>query len=239
MDDWSSRRVVRRPFGMASRRHQITTIMNCIVAVMRVSSEMVANVVNAVMPGICLSHGQMNTVANMAKVLSFGRISPAAILHCAWSWQPVTWGSLHSQSSSMNWKLIVYFAFDRYFEFRICDNLAAKQDCLDKHLLKLAGGTPSMPQPNDLSTRFYPRNGSRIYDIKGKLPNGKRIEWFLGQFCQLLILDFPIFRIAQVLSVQTVFYNGATWLAIIGEHAKMERERLVVGHKKSSALVPT
>lgn len=61
----------------------------------------------------------------------------------------------------------------RYFEFRVCPEIAAKQDCLDKYLLELSGGTPSMPQPNDLSTRFYPRNGSRIYEIKGNLPNGK------------------------------------------------------------------
>lgn len=63
----------------------------------------------------------------------------------------------------------------RYFEFRLCPELAAKQDCLDKHLLELTGGTPSMPLPNDLSTRFYPRNGSRIYEIKGKLPAGEFI----------------------------------------------------------------
>lgn len=50
--------------------------------------------------------------------------------------------------------------------------MAAKQDCLDKHLLELLGGTPSIPQPGDLNTRFYPRNGSRIYDIKARLPEG-------------------------------------------------------------------
>lgn len=59
-----------------------------------------------------------------------------------------------------------------YFEFRVCPELAAPQICLDKHLLELMGGSPSVAQPNDLSTRFYPRNGSRIYEITGKLPNG-------------------------------------------------------------------
>lgn len=59
-----------------------------------------------------------------------------------------------------------------YFEFRVCPELAASQSCLDKHLLELMGGTPSVPQPSDLSTRFYPRNGSRIYEITGKLPSG-------------------------------------------------------------------
>lgn len=59
-----------------------------------------------------------------------------------------------------------------YFEFRVCPELAAPQSCLDKHLLELMGGSPSVPQPNDMSTRFYPRNGSRIYEITGKLPSG-------------------------------------------------------------------
>lgn len=61
-----------------------------------------------------------------------------------------------------------------YFEFRVCPNLAAKQECLDKHLLELIGGTPSIPQPSDLKNRFYPRNGSRIYDIKARLPPGAK-----------------------------------------------------------------
>lgn len=54
----------------------------------------------------------------------------------------------------------------------MCPDIAAKQDCLDKYLLELLSGNPSVPHPNDLSTRFYPRNGSRIYEIKGKLPDG-------------------------------------------------------------------
>lgn len=60
----------------------------------------------------------------------------------------------------------------RYFEFRVCPEIAAKQECLDKHVLELLGGSPNVPHPNDLSTRFYPRNGSRIYEIKGRLPDG-------------------------------------------------------------------
>lgn len=59
-----------------------------------------------------------------------------------------------------------------YFEFRLCDNVQADQDCLDKHLLKVLGGSPSTSGPNDLETRFYPRNGSRIYEIKTALPDG-------------------------------------------------------------------
>ncbi|XP_058447916.1 uncharacterized protein LOC131428200 [Malaya genurostris] len=57
-----------------------------------------------------------------------------------------------------------------YFEFRICDSVKAQQDCLDKHLMKILSGTPSVTNPNDLKTRFYPRNGSRIYDMKAELP---------------------------------------------------------------------
>ncbi|XP_050070224.1 uncharacterized protein LOC126558278 [Anopheles maculipalpis] len=69
-----------------------------------------------------------------------------------------------------------------YFEFRICDNVQAKQDCLDKHLMKIVSGTPSIPHPNDLKTRFYPRNGSRIYDMKAELPadlncNNCVVQW--------------------------------------------------------------
>lgn len=60
-----------------------------------------------------------------------------------------------------------------YFEFRLCPSVQATQDCLDKNVLKIIGGTPSgTQQPSDLDTRFYPRNGSRIYDIRGVLPEG-------------------------------------------------------------------
>ncbi|XP_011188170.2 uncharacterized protein LOC105215758 [Zeugodacus cucurbitae] len=59
-----------------------------------------------------------------------------------------------------------------YFEFRICPQQAAKQDCLDQHLLKINSGLPSQSMPTDLETRFYPRNGSLIYDIKVQLPTG-------------------------------------------------------------------
>lgn len=66
-----------------------------------------------------------------------------------------------------------FISISRYFEFRMCPNPAAKQDCLDKNLLQLISGVPSVPQPNDLTTRFYPRNGSRIYEIKALLPEGE------------------------------------------------------------------
>jgi hypothetical protein len=57
-----------------------------------------------------------------------------------------------------------------YFEFRVCDKVAADDECLDKHVLEVVSGAPSSPMPSDLKTRFYPRNGSRIYEIKAKLP---------------------------------------------------------------------
>lgn len=62
--------------------------------------------------------------------------------------------------------------FRRFFEFRICDNVKGKQECLDQHLLELLGGTPSSPQAGDLNTRFYPRHGSVTYQIKARLPQG-------------------------------------------------------------------
>lgn len=72
-----------------------------------------------------------------------------------------------------------------YFEFRLCPSVQATQDCLDKNVLKIIGGTPSgTPQPSDLDTRFYPRNGSRIYDIRGVLPEG---EFFVFSFPQIEI----------------------------------------------------
>jgi len=60
-----------------------------------------------------------------------------------------------------------------YFEFRLCPEPDAKQDCLDRHLLKILSGSPAVPAPNDLETRFYPRNGSRIYEMKAQLPDIK------------------------------------------------------------------
>ncbi|XP_068158063.1 uncharacterized protein [Drosophila tropicalis] len=57
-----------------------------------------------------------------------------------------------------------------YFEFRLCPKPNAKQSCLDENVLHILGGSPAQPTPTDLDTRFYPRNGSRIYDIKARLP---------------------------------------------------------------------
>ncbi|XP_070073557.1 uncharacterized protein [Drosophila takahashii] len=58
-----------------------------------------------------------------------------------------------------------------YFEFRICPNQIAKQFCLDQNVLLILEGSPSQPIPSDLNIRFYPRNGSRIYEIKARLPD--------------------------------------------------------------------
>ncbi|KAL5274619.1 hypothetical protein ACFFRR_000984 [Megaselia abdita] len=57
-----------------------------------------------------------------------------------------------------------------FFEFRVCPDVKAKQDCLDKNILEIADGSPKISAPDDLHTRFYPRNGSRIYEIIAKLP---------------------------------------------------------------------
>ncbi|XP_043064454.1 uncharacterized protein LOC108100432 isoform X2 [Drosophila ficusphila] len=58
-----------------------------------------------------------------------------------------------------------------YFEFRLCPNHTAKQLCLDQNILTILDGSPSQPYSSDLDTRFYPRNGSRIYEIYARLPN--------------------------------------------------------------------
>ena len=63
-----------------------------------------------------------------------------------------------------------------YFEFRLCDDINARQTCLDKNILKIRSGTPSVTLPKDLETRFYPRNGSRIYEIKAQLPDSKFVR---------------------------------------------------------------
>lgn len=63
------------------------------------------------------------------------------------------------------WLMIQFY---RYFEFRLCPNPQAKQECLDKHLLQLINDFSKDP-----TTKFYPRNGSTIYEIKAILPKGK------------------------------------------------------------------
>nr|XP_032288888.1 uncharacterized protein LOC6629308 [Drosophila virilis] len=58
-----------------------------------------------------------------------------------------------------------------YFEFRLCPKPSAKQSCLDQNVLHIISGSPSQRSPTDLDSRFYPRNGSRIYEIKAQLPD--------------------------------------------------------------------
>uniref|UniRef100_A0A1B0D6C3 Chitin-binding type-4 domain-containing protein n=1 Tax=Phlebotomus papatasi TaxID=29031 RepID=A0A1B0D6C3_PHLPP len=60
-----------------------------------------------------------------------------------------------------------------YFEFRLCPDPAGKQDCLDENLLEILSGSPAVLNVDDPSTRFYPRNGSRVYEIRARLPEGK------------------------------------------------------------------
>ncbi|XP_046865597.1 uncharacterized protein LOC111518739 isoform X2 [Drosophila willistoni] len=106
-----------------------------------------------------------------------------------------------------------YLKFDciRYFEFRLCPKPNAKQSCLDENVLHILGGSPAQPTPTDLDTRFYPRNGSRIYDIKARLPK---------------------------MTATNVCFNCAMWPAIIGECATMVMVLLAVVHRRSSAPVP-
>lgn len=136
----------------------------------------------------------MNTVESMDLVWLYGNIVPDHQWQYASNWPQVTWGKLNFINKQINFlfltmrsswsskhKKILIFLY-RHFEFRLCPNAKAKQDCLDKYLLELLGGSPSVPQPNDLKTRFYPRNGSRIYEIKAKLPEGKCWIFFSSNF---------------------------------------------------------
>ncbi|XP_047538540.1 uncharacterized protein LOC125072076 [Vanessa atalanta] len=50
-----------------------------------------------------------------------------------------------------------------YFEFRVCDDpKATDQDCMDKSILHLEGKA---------ETKYYPREGNRIYEMKYQLPD--------------------------------------------------------------------
>ncbi|XP_050353388.1 uncharacterized protein LOC126775462 [Nymphalis io] len=50
-----------------------------------------------------------------------------------------------------------------FFEFRVCDDpKATDQDCMDKSILHLAGKA---------ETKYYPREGNRIYEMKYQLPD--------------------------------------------------------------------
>ncbi|OWR55034.1 putative eukaryotic translation initiation factor 3 theta subunit [Danaus plexippus plexippus] len=51
-----------------------------------------------------------------------------------------------------------------FFEFRVCDKLKdTDQECMDKHVLNLEGKS---------DTRYYPREGNKIYEMKYQLPEG-------------------------------------------------------------------
>lgn len=55
-----------------------------------------------------------------------------------------------------------------YFEFRICNDPASnEQDCMDKHVLHLQGKE---------DTKFYPKEGNAIYEMKYQLPEGLQCE---------------------------------------------------------------
>lgn len=68
-----------------------------------------------------------------------------------------------------------------YFEFRICPNLSSNQECFDKYLLTILGGSPSSSKPSDLHTRFYPRSGSQTYEIRARLPAGTHITNYFNK----------------------------------------------------------
>ncbi|XP_075983959.1 uncharacterized protein LOC142981747 [Anticarsia gemmatalis] len=51
-----------------------------------------------------------------------------------------------------------------FFEFRVCEEpKGTTQECLDKYVLKLDGRD---------STKYYPKDGNKVYEMKYKLPEG-------------------------------------------------------------------
>lgn len=51
-----------------------------------------------------------------------------------------------------------------FFEFRVCeDPKTTTQDCLDKYVLQLDGKD---------SSKYYPKDGNKVYEMKYKLPEG-------------------------------------------------------------------
>ncbi|XP_044261454.1 uncharacterized protein LOC123009310 [Tribolium madens] len=56
-----------------------------------------------------------------------------------------------------------------YFTFAVCpDYKRATQKCLDKHILKLV--KPQEGVDHDHATRYYPKEGNKVYEMKYRLP---------------------------------------------------------------------
>lgn len=96
-----------------------------------------------------------------------------------------------------------------YFEFRLCDDINARQICLDKNILSIISGAPFVKKPSDLQTRFYPRNGSQIYEIKAQLPKGVVSKYYslFTNFNNLIIIDLE----CQHCVLQWKYIAGNNW----------------------------
>lgn len=96
-----------------------------------------------------------------------------------------------------------------YFEFRLCEDINAKQECLDRNVLTVVKGSPSSSQPNDLPKRFYPRNGSRIYEIQAQLPRSTLSMKYSGQIIHLK--PFLIDLECEHCVIQWKYMAGNNW----------------------------
>ncbi|XP_062121789.1 uncharacterized protein LOC133835752 [Drosophila sulfurigaster albostrigata] len=135
---------------MGFKHHQIIMIMNYTAEASPVSgSEMVGNAESVEMHGTYLSHDPMKMEVNGGQAVIVRSYFP---------------------SSEITIRVELTASHMGYFEFRLCPKPSAKQSCLDENLLEIISGSPLVRSTTDLDTRFYPRNGSRIYEIKAQLP---------------------------------------------------------------------
>ncbi|XP_017065794.2 uncharacterized protein LOC108104322 isoform X2 [Drosophila eugracilis] len=94
-----------------------------------------------------------------------------------------------------------------YFEFRLCPNRIAKQSCFDQNLLRIIDGFPSQPISSDLDIRFYPRNGSRIYEIQNLhvtnvFFNGGMLREIIGAYVAMVMKPLDVAHKKNFVRVQ-------------------------------------
>ncbi|XP_026462853.1 uncharacterized protein LOC113365532, partial [Ctenocephalides felis] len=76
----------------------------------------------------------------------------------------------YKENSVMLLRVELTASHNGYFEFRLCPDSVGDQSCLDRYPLKLIGG-----EGND-GIKFFPRNGSKVYEMRAQLPQGLRCE---------------------------------------------------------------
>ncbi|XP_012548192.1 uncharacterized protein LOC105842064 [Bombyx mori] len=70
----------------------------------------------------------------------------------------------YAPKSTITIKVELTASHNGFFEFRVCEEpKSTTQECLDKYVLKMDGKD---------STKFYPRDGNKVYEMKYQLPEG-------------------------------------------------------------------